>query len=84
MVALANKLARIAVMTREEDYRKPDAVAEPARGGEAMMTQALRLAIPTSGRIAPCSLRQAACGGGPGGPALPSAARGAPGTDRSG
>jgi len=32
VVALANKLARIAVMTREEDYRKPDAVAEPARG----------------------------------------------------
>jgi len=32
VVALANKLARIAVMTREEDYRKPNAVAEPARG----------------------------------------------------
>src|SRR4051794_29113384 len=27
--------------------------------------------IPTRGRIAPCSLRQAASGGGPGGPALP-------------
>ena len=35
--------------------------------------------IPTGGRIAPCSLRQghAASGGGPGGPVLPSAARGA-------
>jgi hypothetical protein len=30
-----------------------------------MMIQALRLAIPTRGRIAPCSLRQAASGGGP-------------------
>ena len=32
VVALANKLARIAwvVMARGEDYRKPDAVAEPA------------------------------------------------------
>src|SRR3954469_698000 len=51
-----------------------------------MMIQALRFAIPTRGRIAPCSLRQgqAAFGGGPGGPALPSAARGAPGKGRSG
>jgi transposase len=34
VVALANKLARIAwaVMARGEDYRKPDAAAEPARG----------------------------------------------------
>jgi transposase len=33
-VALANKLARIAwaVMARGEDYRKPEAAAEPARG----------------------------------------------------
>src|SRR3954452_1338524 len=34
VVALANKLARIAwaVMARGEDYRKPDAAAEPAQG----------------------------------------------------
>ena len=34
VVALANKLARIAwaVMARGEDYRKPDTAAEPARG----------------------------------------------------
>jgi transposase len=34
VVALANKLARIAwaVMARGEDYRKPEAAAEPARG----------------------------------------------------
>jgi transposase len=34
VVALANKLARIAwaVMVRGEDYRKPDAAAEPAQG----------------------------------------------------
>ena len=34
VVALANKLARIAwaVMARGEDYRKPEAAAEPAQG----------------------------------------------------
>ena len=34
VVALANKLARIAwaVMARGEDYRKPEAAAEPAHG----------------------------------------------------
>jgi len=34
VVALANKLARIAwaVMARGEEYRRPDAAAEPAQG----------------------------------------------------
>jgi hypothetical protein len=45
-----------------------------------------RSQLPTSGRIASCSLRQgqAACGGGPDGPALPAAARDAQHADRSG
>jgi transposase len=32
VVALANKLARIAVMARGEEYRKPAVTAEPAQG----------------------------------------------------
>jgi hypothetical protein len=86
VVALANKLARIAwaVMARGEATASPKRPPSRHRG-EATMSSPATLGISTSSRISACSLRQAACGGGgSGGPALPSAARGAPGKDRSG